>query len=1080
MTPEIVHGTSAMTTLSGSPSNGATDRLNLTLAAKSQSSTGAEDVAEEQMMAVRTAYEAILKLHFDTIKSAVEAGRGEELDISYEVDYKKRTCTGGPIHVAALYRDHDNKEDPDGESARLVDTLVTKFKVNIKEQVKYSSYKDDGFANALHLAAGRGNVKVIETLINHGADVNERTLIKDKKDGTVQQNQTALFEACFYSQVDAVKSLIRFGAHINAMNMHKATCLHNCAKQGQPVIARILVEGKASVDLCNKDGKRALIVAVETGRLPRRKLYLFSHRSIDDVLLVAKHSAKAAADMLKDSKRSSEKGSDVIHDEWRSALMCPANDPAEESDEDEEEGELLEQSEEKQRQKQQGQTALLRKWVDLMLIAPRAAVKLLETVTIEPPVQEVNRHPLPKRSTIDYKHNMRCWYTPDSVWKFNVEDTDKSKRSPDWHNKFAKNAYEDTHQMQRTRSWNLTSYFNRASGAACDVVGAVTADLQGNEFAYAQSKKELVSVNIMMIGLPGLLSPEVMYCLASTPRLGVFATMPVQAIVNCAWKGCARSFYWLNTIYRLIELGIMLLWVMAPDKVRENSFFVRITWSIAFAIALRDAVTEVHEIMGYYQISRLKWYVGNFRNFLDYVALATIFYLLLWSWDDYVVTRDPVALCGVVLYRWVIVILNFRAASGLGKQILPLIHSLLPMLGIFFVILMFFMMFLHAFMALEMRNDPADREHLKVVLGTFGLLLVGDGGGIETILPLGGAGDQGDAYTIPLYFASVITFCVILLNLFIAVHGEAYNTAHERTEAAFLQERAAICLQCLMRPCWPPTICGRQLLPEFFHHLRYARLIAQLFALFLFLVACWITSLDSVHPSVPALVALFGMTHYDSLMLQRPWVRAQKRRQAGSNRLTHTSTQDHYLWICARADHDPSAIAPSEARGEQDAEEPGQDSTASSLSMLRSMNNEACRKMTRTVASMRKDVCKDLQGADGSTLSDMRGEVRNLSGRLKNLEDNMANTQHMVNLLVQHLLPDHAKGPSCQGVPTNQQMSQTWPPAGGRAPPLAPHPQSQVPQPGLAKPEGLLQPPPPPSYPPPSEPPTPPPAEDLK
>lgn len=923
----------------------------------------------EESMAVRPECEADLQDQFRRILIMVEAGLESKtaalhphLAVECEFEYKKRQCKGGPIHLAALYRD-SAAEPPDRDSARLVEVLVTRFQADVHDECTYQSYKDVGKCMALHLAAGRGNVEVVKMLLQLGADVDATNKINDRA------NQTPLFEAACFYQESAMQVLIDGRADVDAQNMHKATCLHNAAKQGQERIAKILVEAEARLDIQNSQHEIPLEVAVKCARLPRKKLYLFSRRRIEDVLMVAKHSAKAAADMMKDSKKSRESGTDIVHESWQEVLTASSD-----SRFDEDEG-------------TPDNKRLVDKWVRLMLEAPRAAVQLLGAATREPKVEEVNRHPLPKRAKIHFRENMRCWYTTDATWEFDGETASIDQRIPAWHRRFCAGAEMAKLKLQRSRTWNLLSYWSSILGIAHNTVNTVVADIQDSSLEYKASK-ELVNVNILSVRLPNLIDPRVMYALSSTERLGVFATMPVQAIVNCAWKGCAKKFYWLNTCYKLVELSIMLSWVMAPDRMRHDFFFLRVSWSFAFAIAFRDVVAECHEIAGYVSLDELRWYLKNPRNFLDYIALGTQFFLLLSADEHFDVTAYPQCLCGVSIYRWVLVLLNFRAASGLGQQILPLVHSLHSMIGIFFLISMFFMTFLHGFAALELRKPAGEEDNLNVFLGTFGLLLVGDGGGIETILQLGGADAQGDVLTRMLYVVSVIVFCLVLVNLFIAVHGEAYSTAHERTEAAFLQERAAICLQCLLRPCWPPTIFGHQVLPKQFFHLRYAKLIAHAIAFVLFGIACFAITFDKPHvPVVAAFIGVTGMVYYDILILQRPWAKIRK-----------DIDKDHYLWICVRADHDPSAIAPNECRGEKDSEEPGAEQAGSSLSMLRSMNNALYRNLSRQVASMQKNFSKDMKGCTDKQITETQRQLGDLSSRMERLEEN-------VNLLVSNLLP---------------------------------------------------------------------------
>ena len=80
------------------------------------------------------------------------------------------------------------------------------------------------------------------------------------------------------------------------------------------------------------------------------------------------------------------------------------------------------------------------------------------------------------------------------------------------------------------------------------------------------------------------------------------------------------------------------------------------------------------------------------------------------------------------------------------------------------------------------------------------------GDGIVQVLKLGGRGDalgNGDYITLVSLMVAVIIFCISLLNLFIAVHGRAYSEAHVHAVNLFMQERAAICVHCMVQPQLP-------------------------------------------------------------------------------------------------------------------------------------------------------------------------------------------------------------------------------------------------------------------------------------
>jgi hypothetical protein len=813
----------------------------------------------------------------------------------------------------------------------------------------------------MHLAAARGNKAVISTLLDLRANVDAMCMVNGKK------NITPLFEACAFCQEGCAKLLIERNADVNAQNMNKTTCLHSVATRGDPVMAKLLVENKADI-FAEKDGKRPLQLAVEKGGFPRSKLHLFTHRHIDDVILVAQLSAKAASDMLKDTKQTNENGSHVVHEAWQKTLRPDNPD---------------------------GAVEILDKWCQLMQIAPRAAIELLETATVEPQVEDANRHALPRRARIYFGQDMSCRYETDRTWKCNAQSKSREDKYPEWHADFAEGTYRTksdlrrsaTHRFRRPFRDHLQRFYRRALtiGTKVEGIGAEIADC-GAEYMDSQ---ELVSVKILMVDIPNVLDePNVLYALATTKRLGVFATMPAQAIITCAWKSVAKYFFIFNMIFKIVELMILLMWVCAPNKIGTNSFFIRSTWSVALAINARDVVTEFHEIIGYgLKLGNISQYI-NLRNFFDVIAIGTMFSLLAHSHSDLDVSKYPQHLCFISAYRWFMIISNVRVIRVVGHQVLPLVNSIAPLFGITTVIVLFFMTFFHAFMALELSSERSLRDNMSVFLGAFGLLLVGDGGGIETVLQLGGEENStGNPWTVTLYVMSVIVFVVILLNLFIAVHGEAYSTAHEKTECCFFQERADHCLRCWLRPHWPPTICGKKICG--LSHLAHPKTTANLLGCFCVAVAGLLITIKDWHPVYPSIVLLVAVFPADLLILQRPWETdetTERISQKGivencesdsrgvfESRGSERESRNHYLWICVRSEHDPTSIAPSESRGDGDLEdETKPKNNGSSLAVMRQMN-------ARQVKVIRQAVSKDMRELQKTRVEE----------RLDRLEDKM-------------------------------------------------------------------------------------------
>ncbi len=113
-------------------------------------------------------------------------------------------------------------------------------------------------------ASGKGNVGIVKTLIDKGADVNA----KESKYGL-----TALILASCEGYTDTIKLLIENGADVNAKdNVHGWTALMNASSRGYIDAVELLVEKGADVNAKNHNGNTALTMASTMGRTDIMKL----------------------------------------------------------------------------------------------------------------------------------------------------------------------------------------------------------------------------------------------------------------------------------------------------------------------------------------------------------------------------------------------------------------------------------------------------------------------------------------------------------------------------------------------------------------------------------------------------------------------------------------------------------------------------------------------------------------------------------------------------------------------------------------------------------------------------------------
>ncbi|KAK3669530.1 hypothetical protein LTR78_010584 [Recurvomyces mirabilis] len=110
---------------------------------------------------------------------------------------------------------------------------------------------DPNTLGAIHFAATRGSVAMLEDFLAAGALVDTRNTV----------DQTALQCAARNGFEDAVRLLLRYGADVNASDENDQTVLHGAAAHGHLDIVRILLNGNADRSKKDLEGQTAIALA---------------------------------------------------------------------------------------------------------------------------------------------------------------------------------------------------------------------------------------------------------------------------------------------------------------------------------------------------------------------------------------------------------------------------------------------------------------------------------------------------------------------------------------------------------------------------------------------------------------------------------------------------------------------------------------------------------------------------------------------------------------------------------------------------------------------------------------------------
>ncbi|KTF86185.1 hypothetical protein cypCar_00016699 [Cyprinus carpio] len=121
----------------------------------------------------------------------------------------------------------------------------------------------------LHLAAGYNRVRIVQLLLQHGADVHAKD-----KGGLVP-----LHNACSYGHYEVTELLLKHGACVNAMDLWQFTPLHEAASKNRVEVCSLLLSHGADPTLVNCHGKSAVDMA-PTPELKERLTYEFKGNSL--------------------------------------------------------------------------------------------------------------------------------------------------------------------------------------------------------------------------------------------------------------------------------------------------------------------------------------------------------------------------------------------------------------------------------------------------------------------------------------------------------------------------------------------------------------------------------------------------------------------------------------------------------------------------------------------------------------------------------------------------------------------------------------------------------------------------------
>eukprot|EP00930_Biecheleria_cincta_P014552 TRINITY_DN12471_c0_g1_i2.p1 TRINITY_DN12471_c0_g1~~TRINITY_DN12471_c0_g1_i2.p1 ORF type:complete len:966 (+),score=178.82 TRINITY_DN12471_c0_g1_i2:77-2974(+) len=642
------------------------------------------------------------------------------------IPYKRRFYTGSLLHVAALSH----------ESHGLLEKLLQmKADANESAHGEWPGVASKLKVQPIHLAAAVGNLDALRSLIHHRVEVDAQSK-HDQND-----HYTALHNAVWFSNDEAVQYLIRKKANVDIQNTKGETPLHLAVKSHDLPIVRQLVMARAKWTTQAKDGATCVDLAIQC--CPEA-LSMTTEKSMKTLLQIAKVGADehmAYKTIIgKDGK---------LKEAWQKAMK---DESARSPD------------------------TFLEDTLKLCKQSPLAAATLLDGLAVEPAAANP-QYGVPKTARVHLKFFPTA-LLEDMEWP-DPTCLDGQKQSR-WMRQLCNAKPADLLQPSATTRATACEQDDEdeqlvsikvvvVKGLVCPEFLEVIAGADENGDRICQS---IVSLAVMN------------FCWLHFAR--------ATAVSNIIYRLLAVALMTCSVFLEIVPNDAPL-------------FLKQACWNVVAAIISYEvlhSLVSLAKVM-YQAISKsfLETVRHNITNLCEWIFNGVSFYMIYISAQQgFDVCAVPPLAAVTLLVRWLLLAWSLRTVDGVGQILLPIIFaSFEPVKGVLLVAFFGFLAFFSAFLTLG--SQVENLSILGVLINTMRLLLLGDGDGIDAVLRAFGD-DEAEFQLIGVVFlaAAIFMFVIVILNLLIAAYGEA---SLKDGEIKFRQQRARVCLNGWNMPSWP-------------------------------------------------------------------------------------------------------------------------------------------------------------------------------------------------------------------------------------------------------------------------------------
>eukprot|EP00929_Paragymnodinium_shiwhaense_P039668 TRINITY_DN20816_c0_g4_i1.p1 TRINITY_DN20816_c0_g4~~TRINITY_DN20816_c0_g4_i1.p1 ORF type:complete len:869 (-),score=99.65 TRINITY_DN20816_c0_g4_i1:393-2999(-) len=501
----------------------------------------------------------------DTMSHTSQNFRSESSAKLVEFVWNGKLCQGRKLH-RTIYR-LDNEAGADLEATmKALGSTLDRYPDDINVPFTYSG----GSGQAIHLAATRSSVQVVELLLERKADINAEVLrITDEEQLPYYNVLTAaVFSENRGGSPEVVRYLLEQKADM-APNSRGLWPLHFAFIVGSPELIKLVRDGmrERKIDEKTLDGSCSpLSLGIKHTRMRSDLLALCAPVTPASLCTFINFMPECVLPFMARATQSKTVPSDSL-----------------------------------------AEAVTIQEFRKVFLESPEAGCALLYAMSAEPAIECPRWHPLPKRASFmaggfsEWVHLLfnepellHTQYTPECSWKFNIE----LGVPPGWHRQYGTSLNMDDQEEPNNNAKTLDAEFK-----VCHLPNIICADI----FQCFSD--------------------------ATDDTLFIFDNLMVKGLVSYVWWHGACKVIVLRAISRILELFVLLL-AAGLAAHGNYSFESPEVQRLCRFVGFRGVIDLVHEsalLIGLCKAGMLGDYgkTGLLQKFMDWAGVATSICLIL-------------------------------------------------------------------------------------------------------------------------------------------------------------------------------------------------------------------------------------------------------------------------------------------------------------------------------------------------------------------------------------------------------------------------------------------------------------------